>query len=223
METKDEHPELDNEISEKDFWRNITYHESAHTALSYLTKRHSIQITNHRILHLIWNAGWSPINFFSQFIYWEMSDNEKVFYALAWLAMQDLLKSKKIPSTGTEILEEHRKIWWIKQWDIIYAIKIARKKLKRVFDQDCWNEDIFIDVSITKIKDFISKEPRLKKFIARLSYLNQKQKLLSPKDISEASKYAGISDSERRRLRSAINELDLLDVSNLSSRQPSAE
>ena len=69
---------------------------------------------------------------------------------------------------------------------------------------------MYIDFCIQKIRNFISKEPRMKKFIARLAYMNQRQKLLLPEHINEAAKYAGIDESERNRLRVAINELDLL-------------
>lgn len=85
------------------------------------------------------------------------------------------------------------------------------------------DEEKYITLCIKKIKDFLSKEPKFKKFIARLAYINQRQNLLLPEHINEAAKYAGIDNSERSRIRTEINKLDLVDFSNLSSPLSSGE
>lgn len=100
---------------------------------------------------------------------------------------------------------------------------MARKKLRNIFKEDCDNEQKYIDFCIQKIREFISKESHLKKFIARLSYLNQRQRLLLPEHIKEAATYAKIDSTERSRLRHAINQLNLLEFPSSSSPQSSAE
>lgn len=106
------------------------------------------------------------------------------------------------------------------QPDISRSLKILKKKYIDTAEN---KQQKIIEDIIGKIQTFLESETKLKKFIARLAYINQRQKLLLPEDINGAEKYAGIDANEKNRLRAGINKLDLLDFSSSSSPLSSEE
>lgn len=92
------------------------------------------------------------------------------------------------------------------QTDITKSLKILRKNTPFETKED---EKKKIEDIIKKIQVFLENQPKLKKFIARLAYLNQRQGLLLPEHIRDAEKYAWINLEEKKRLREQINKLDI--------------
>lgn len=206
MDAEKEHilDQRDDKKSKQAINRSICYHESGHTAFSYITRRHVAQIVDPR-LGIVGLKGFSFINPLSQLVCGKLSKDEKIFFHLIWFSVQALVEENKNFKVWEDMIISHWYGW--RQSDISETIEIVKKQHENM---SLWEQKRYINFAIKKIKDFLNNEPKLKKFIARLSYLNQKQNLLLPEHIEEAAKYAWIDTDERTRLRAEIRKLNLL-------------
>lgn len=201
----EENPECSDHISERDLLRSISYHESWHTALARITRRHVLQIIDSR-LRIFWYEALSIIpHQLTPILFWKFTSKERIFHLLVWFAMQWVLEKNKKHKLWEDKVELH----WNKstnQPDITKSLKILRKKYTFKKEED---EKKMIKEIIKRIQVFLENQPKLKKFIARLAYLNQRQGLLLPEHIRYAEKYAWIDLDEKKRLREQINKLDI--------------
>jgi len=196
----------------------MCYHESWHSALAHITKRHVLQIVDTR-LRIIGCEGLSIIPYQLASSFWKITLEEKIYHLLVWLAIQWILEKNKKYKLWEEMIRLH----WDKssnQSDISRTLKLIRKK-HWIFPLE--QEQKIIENIIQKIQIFLERQPKLKKFIARLAYVNQRQNLLLPEHIREAADYAGVDSNEKKRLRTEINKLNLLDFSSFSSPLSSQE
>ncbi|MBP7806685.1 hypothetical protein KA057_03310 [Candidatus Gracilibacteria bacterium] len=214
-----ENPECNDCISERDLLRSISYHESGHTALARITGRHVLQIIDSR-LRIVGYEGISIIpHQLAPIFSGKLTSKERIFHLLVGFAIQGILEKNKKNKLGEKMIKGH----WdnsSNQPDISKSLKILKKKYIDTAEN---KQQKIIEDIIGKIQTFLESETKLKEFIARLAYINQRQKLLLPEDINGAEKYAGIDANEKNRLRAGINKLDLLDFSSSSSPLSSEE